>query len=63
VKIVATCNNKNRSTMKCQRVCCRRSKPESKDESVQTNLALPTTRPSWRLKNWDYLLSLPSSKK
>jgi len=59
MKIVAKCDNKNRSTMKCQRICCRRSKPEIKDETVQ--MILWNTRRGFGPK--PYLHRKPSSKK
>ena len=38
---IPSCNNNNRTTMKCRRMCCRRIKPKVEDKTRQTRLFAP----------------------
>lgn len=39
--VVNPCQNRNRTTMKCRRVCCRKVKQEIVSPGVQTFLKMP----------------------
>ena len=43
------CNNNRRTTMKCQRMCCRKVKPKVKDTTRQQRL-MPLPTKSYDLK-------------
>lgn len=46
---IPPCNNNRRTTMKCQRMCCRKVKPKVKDTTRQQRL-MPLPTKSYDLK-------------